>query len=976
MANEYRHFWMHFFKGLDAPGISGEVMVNSAFRDESTPSMSINLDTGLWKDFGDESIGAKQKTDGTYSGGGGDAIRFVEELYEIPFPVASKIVEEVMAGTDPLLPITHDLVMQYHKGLLENEKILNTYLEKRGLTQETVEKFFIGFDPKMNRITIPIMGAYGYWVNFRKYSLDSKAQHKMINHARKKGEGGYGHARLFPIRNLFKSNKIVLFEGEHDALLAIQMGINAITSTGGASVFPKDAEKWFYGKTVYLCYDNDHQGRAGMKKVARKLFGIADAIYMCPKLPLESPDNADFTDFIKAGYTRDDFAELVLKQAVLFTNADDDTAEEVELKDDDFRQVSLAQSLDPGYQNKPVKVDALVVGKGKAPYTIEKSIKFTCNKMNPDAQKCQSCGIFANNGKLAIHLPPHSSDTLLFVKSHNTAKYKAIKQMAKIPRVCDLFDMEVEEWQNVEELMIAPQVQTAKAPGAVSSDAHFHQSAFHIYPTNTTRIDTNRSYELKGIRATDPWEQHTTYLILEANPLQSNIETFKLTDDLKERLKVFQVKPGQSIQDKFNEIHADIEYNVTRIFGRRDLMTVYDLVYHSVLRFIFQHRVEHKGWLEALVIGDTRTGKSETAQWLAYHYNAGEYGAGEGATLAGLLGGLQQGSGGSNWMLTWGKIPLNDRGLFTVDEVSGLPIEHIGQLSGIRSMGVAELTKIRQEKTNARTRLIWISNPRKGKSLAEFEFGCEAIAALIGANEDIARFDIAVTAASGEVPEDEINRDIADRKPVPQVYTSELCNALIMWAWSRNLGNIHKNNQVVFTKEAEQAILHYATEFGHIYSSKIPLVEGANHRIKIAKMAAAAAVRVFSTDESCEKVIVKKEHVDFVAKVQMDAYDKPSMGYRDFSKKAHKESHMTDKITNEARQYLLAYRELLDSMKLMRTFSFRQLQEMSGYEPDILREHIYWLAERAVVRGKTNGQWTITPNGLALLKSIEKEDAE
>ena len=966
-APKYLRFWMQFFSNLDQQGISGEIMVPSIFRNESNPSMSINVETGFWKDFGDESIGSRQRADGSYSNGGGDAIRFIEELYGVPFQIAKKVVEEILVGKEPILPIPHEYIMQLHQNLMSNEPVLEAYMNKRGFNRNVIEKYYVGWDPKLQRITIPIMNAHGYWVNIRKYSM-TKSDMKMINHARTKGEGGYGQSRLFPIRNLFKSDKVVIFEGEHDALLAIQLGIRAITSTGGASVFPKDAEDYFYGKTVYLCYDNDHQGRSGMEKVAARLSGIAESIYLCPKFPLESPSNADFTDYIRAGFTREDFADDLLKKATLYTGKQQADVAPISSSDMDYEPISLAESLDPGWQDKAIQVESLVVGKGKQPFTIEKNIKFTCAKMNPDAQKCQVCGIFAANGLLQAELNP-SSDTLLFIKAHSNTKRNAIKQIAKVPKACDLFETKVDEWQNVEELMISPQVQTVKAPGAISGDTHFHQTAFHMYPTKTTRIETNRSYLMKGIRTTDPWQQNTAFIVLDAEPVQSNIETFKLTDELKEQLKVFQVRPGQSIAEKFDEIHADIEYNVTKIFGRRDLMTAYDLVYHSALRFVFQHKVEHKGWLEVLVIGDTRTGKSETAQWMAFHYGLGDYGAGEASTLAGLLGGLQQGSGGTNWMLTWGKIPLNDRGLYTIDEVSGLSVEDIGQLSGIRSLGIAELTKIRQEKTNARTRLIWISNPRKGKSLDEFEYGCEAIPALIGANEDIARFDLAVTAASGEVPESEINKDIMERDAIPHVYTSALCHNLVLWGWSRNLGNLAKNNQVIFEPEAEALVLKYATQFSKKYSSKIPLVEGANHRIKLAKMAVAAAIRVFSTDNG-ENVIVTKDHVEFVAQAQMAAYDKTSMGYGAYSEKIFEQSNMSKSDEDAIMIYLSANPELMDAFKLLRIFSFQQLQQITGYEPLLLREHIHWLADKKIIRVKSNGQWTFTTSGQALLRKL------
>src|SRR5690606_2237233 len=195
--------------------------------------------------------------------------------------------------------------------------------------------------------------------------------------------------------------------------------------------------------------------------------------------------------------------------------------------------------------------------------------------------------------------------------------------------------------------------------------------------------------------------------------------------------------------------------------------------------------------------------------------------------------------------------------LFVIDEASGLEQEDIAKMSGIRSSGIAEVTKIHTEKTQARTRLIWLSNPRNGQDLSSFSYGVQAIQHLIGKAEDIARFDFMITASRDEVPIDEINKRIDPEAKVPHKYTSELCKLLVLWAWSR------KPEDIIFSEEAIDLCLKYAIAQGKKYSSKIPLVEGANQRIKLAKLAVATACRVFSTDETGEKVLVNAEHVEF-----------------------------------------------------------------------------------------------------------------
>ncbi len=326
------------------------------------------------------------------------------------------------------------------------------------------------------------------------------------------------------------------------------------------------------------------------------------------------------------------------------------------------------------------------------------------------------------------------------------------------------------------------------------------------------------------------------------------------------------------VREKFEDIHTDLEANVTKIYQRRDLMVLFDLVAHSVIQFPFQGDLVRKGWVEGLVIGDTRCGKSESVIKLLQHYRCGELVTGENASYAGLVGGMQQTQ--KQWSITWGKLPLNDRRMLVIDELSGLPQEAISRMSGIRSSGVAEIVKIQTERTLARVRCLWMSNPRGKRPLAAFNSGIDAIQDLIGHPEDIARLDVALTVATSEVPLSIINAGV--RPVVAQRYTAEACNRLVYWAWSR------RPDQVQWAKNAEQACLSAATALSRKYVP--PLVEGAEQRIKVARLAVAAAARVFSTSTDGLSVYVTPEHVDFIHEYLDEIYSKPSMSFDLYSK--------------------------------------------------------------------------------------------
>lgn len=337
-----------------------------------------------------------------------------------------------------------------------------------------------------------------------------------------------------------------------------------------------------------------------------------------------------------------------------------------------------------------------------------------------------------------------------------------------------------------------------------------------------------------------------------------------------------------TVTDKFNAIAKDLTYNVTKIYGRDDIIIASDLVFHSVLSFNFRGNRVDKGWTEAIIIGDTRSGKSATLKALHEHYRVGEFITGEDISRAGLIGGMQNING--RWVITWGRYVRQNREQCTIDETQNLKEEDIANMSGMRSSGKAEITMIHQASTEAKVRAIWLGNPRANKFLNQYSHGILAIKELVGKLDDIARFDIGVVAAADEV----CGYNVATRDSVPHVYTSNSCHNLIMWVWSR------KHEDVEFIKDADIAVLAAAETLAKRYTPQIPLVNAAEMRIKVARLAVAAAARLFSTDSTCRKVLVTPDHVEFIHEFLVRCYDKPSMGYDIYTNIKKTESKLPD----------------------------------------------------------------------------------
>lgn len=337
-----------------------------------------------------------------------------------------------------------------------------------------------------------------------------------------------------------------------------------------------------------------------------------------------------------------------------------------------------------------------------------------------------------------------------------------------------------------------------------------------------------------------------------------------------------------------DELYNDLSANVTFIYGRHDLHLAFDLAYHSAVKFSFMGQRLQRGWVEVFVIGDTRTGKSTIIERMLNHYGSGEKIAGENVTHAGLVGGIDEGF--SMRFVRWGMYPRNDKGFLCIDEVQEINPEILVKLSNIRSSGVAEITKIRQMRAHARTRAVWLANPRDDKTLDQFPKGVEAVRQVIQKPEDMARFDFAISAAQRDIDSSIFFLRKSDLPIHDHRFTPELSAEWASWVWGL------RYDDIVFVEDAEDVVVEYARRMVDEYSSDIPLVIQTEQKIKVARLAVALAARVGSYDirkrprrdnpkqkEERITLLVHPYHVATVYYYLRYVYNKPSFQYNTLS---------------------------------------------------------------------------------------------
>jgi hypothetical protein len=116
------------------------------------------------------------------------------------------------------------------------------------------------------------------------------------------------------------------------------------------------------------------------------------------------------------------------------------------------------------------------------------------------------------------------------------------------------------------------------------------------------------------------------HVFTEEKKIKSDSETFKLTKEKHQKLMHFN-KQGLSVNQIYEyleKLYLSYAHNVTKIYDRFDLHLAIDLAFRSVLSFKFDNEIVHKGWMDIMIIGDTRCGKGYVAEKLSAYFNLGE----------------------------------------------------------------------------------------------------------------------------------------------------------------------------------------------------------------------------------------------------------------------------------------------------------------------------------------------------------------
>jgi hypothetical protein len=292
------------------------------------------------------------------------------------------------------------------------------------------------------------------------------------------------------------------------------------------------------------------------------------------------------------------------------------------------------------------------------------------------------------------------------------------------------------------------------------------------------------------------------------------------------------------------------------------------------LQFNFGSFKNVRGYLDTIIVGESRVGKSSTAETLRKTYGLGVFTslAGNSATIPGLVGGSNKTANG--FQTRAGIIPQNHRGLIIFEEFGKSNTNVIKELTDIRSSNEVRIARVSGTITlPAVVRMISLSNVRAvdgtTKPIASYPNGISVLTELIETAEDIARYDLIVILADKGAAQ--IDPFWEPLEPFPeQVYKDR-----VRWVWSRTA------EQIIISREVGLYIMEKSNELNRDYECHLKIF-GTEAWKKISRLSIAIAGYLVSTDETYQNIIVQKEHVDYTVNFFRQIYDNTTFKLREF----------------------------------------------------------------------------------------------
>ena len=700
-----------------------------------------------------------------------------------------------------------------------------------------------------------------------------------------------------------KDSIMLICAGEKDMLTTREHGFNAITITGGENrtpAFPKQ----FEGKRVCIFYDNDDAGRQGARKVASAIFEYAEWVRVCDISSVCTEEKEDMTDFwCKYNGTKDQIVQIVNDTPIF-------TAQEAS-SEITAPRLKLAEALDSKYLNKIVRSNIQVSATASEKFVAIKSAVIT--KLMPSASGTDT--MFPGQVK-GWELTDDNCEDVLHLVDGNF-KERDIKDhimdLIKTPRTEKNIQWMLDKSQNVWK------GSCAEIPEEVENS----QATEMIYYSLCGELESGKKYLATYKICTHPYKgQQLIMVIIDAKEANDSISSFRVDCTVKESLKKFQAMPG-CLTEKMAELIEMQKYWIG-YDGNNHLIECIDLPFHTPLKFKFRGSQEERAYIDTLIVGESRVGKSSTAQALMNLYKLGTFTslAGNAATMPALIGGSADVQGGGKQTKA-GVIPRNNKGLIIFEEFGKCEDNITRELTDIRSSNEVRIARVNGDlRLPAYVRMISLTNVKASKNgtikpIESYANGIAIVQELVPTAEDIARYDLI------DIESDRGNNQINPYWEPLQAYDEKDYRNRIRWIWSRS------SDQIVFTEAAEDCIVRASNKLNEMYDCHIKIF-GTECWKKLCRVSIAVAGYVCSTDNTFTKIVVDECHVQYAANFLLKLYDNSTFKLKETVNYERSFSECDEAAVARLQELYIGEQTACDYMANNAEYSMRDIPGLSG----------------------------------------------
>lgn len=770
-------------------------------------------------------------------GAHGNELQMIEKLLDCKYSAAKKIIKCFE---------NDETIYEWQKENLSEatkQRALNL-----GISEETINELNIKTPEFSNDIIAFPVFMFGHLMDVRLYDPG--------NTPKMRSRQNCPTGLIIPF-DLWKDTSVLrttlICAGEKDMAIARTHGFNAITITGGEQTQPVQLS-YFKDRHVAIVYDNDEPGRTGAYKLARTLSKYTNKIKVVTNFHETLEPKEDITDFfVKYHHTKNDLIKYI-EETPYFSSE--------ETPERNLPILNLLEASKPENINKVVKSNVQIVAISEATFSCPKEIvaeKFMQGSDNDTMQVGEIKEWELNEDSVQDIL--HMIDNNFKEETIRTN----IKNIMHIMQKEKYVSIKVQSHVTVFKCYLTDMYET--------TDTTSNQPMEFLAYSINTKLESGQKYLVTYKLVPHPYKgQQLVMLITDAQQANDSVNNFELTQNVIESLQTIQ-NLSDNVPEKINILTEKVKgllgYN-----GINTLIQAIEFAYNTPLQFHFGNFKNVRAYLDTIIVGESRTGKSSTADCLRKLYNLGTFTslAGNSATIPGLVGGSNK--TGTGYQTRAGIIPQNHKGLIIFEEFGKSKNDVITELTDIRSSNEVRITRVAGTITMpAMVRMIALTNPKSKngqiKSIASYPNGIEILTELVEAAEDIARYDMIV------ILSDKGNAQIdplwVPEEPLPtQVYRDK-----IRWIWSR------KPEQIIISTENQYLIVDWANKLNQKYEGHIKIF-GTEAWKKIARLSIAVAGYVCSTDETFENIVVTEEHINFAAQFLENLYANPTFKLKEF----------------------------------------------------------------------------------------------